>query len=452
MRVFSYHRLSHPLASIVLSALVLTSCSYVPSWMGGEEKPIERLPGDRVAVLPPAPALPADAAIQAVAFMLPDAVDNPSWMQQSGLLTAVTGNIAFAGSLDNKASAPIGGGEEFDRPLVPKPVVADGTVFAMDAAGKISAHEAANVATIKWQSDGVSEKDDPAILSGGLAYDQGKLYVASGRGILAAFDAATGKALWKKIVRTPFSSAPRVDGGKIFVLTTDSQLFAFNAENGEILWSHRGIDETASLMSTVSPAVSGGDVIVPYASGEIYSLAVADGSPLWSESLAAPGRTLASSAFFGIGGDPLVDNEVVFAVSSGGKLAVFVLATGKQIWEKPVSSLNTPWVAGDYLFVLADDNTVTCFVKYTGAVRWSAKLKNYKNEEKKENPILWRGPVLMAGKLAIAGSGGELVLLNAADGTIAATKEIPENTATAPVVAGGRMYLVTQDAQLVSLQ
>jgi outer membrane protein assembly factor BamB len=435
----------------LLAMTILPGCSHLPSWMGGEKKPIERLPGDRLSVLPPAQSLPVDTAAQALAFTLPEPIDNPSWPQHTGVFTAGTGNIAFTGTLENKTSARAGSGEDFDRPLVPRPVVADGMVFTMDAVGKISAHEAANIDNVKWESAGVSEKHEPSVLGGGMAWQDGNLYATSGRGVIAAFNATTGQELWKKSLRTPFSSAPHVDNGKVFAITSDSQLMALDAKTGESLWSHRGIGETVSLMNSVSPAMSGGDIIVPYSSGEIYALSAADGKVLWNDSLASAMRTLASANFSGIGGDPVVDGDVVFSVSSGGKLAVFALATGQKVWEKPISSLNTPWVAGDYLFVLTSDNTVICFVKYTGAVRWATKLPSYKNEKEKEDPILWRGPVMISGKLAIVGSNGEMRLLNAADGT-STTKDIPDGIVTAPVVASGRMYLVSQDATLYSLQ
>lgn len=443
-------------SSVYLSSaallVALTACSSLPSWMGGEEKKVERLSGDRQAVLPLAQNITADSEIQSVAFILPRPVDNQNWQQHTGIITATSGNIALSGGLDKETSAEAGDGEEFDRPLVPRPVIEGGTIFAMDAVGKISAHDVTDIDKKKWKSDGVMEKGEPRVLGGGLAVSDGKLYATSGRGMIAAFDAATGNAIWKKVLRTPFRSAPHVAGGKLFAITMDSQLFAFDAANGELIWSHRGIGETASLMNTVSPVVNGGDIIVPYASGEVHSLSVIDGNTLWSDLLAAPGRTIASSSFSGIGGDPVVDGDFVFAVSSGGKLAVFALATGQRIWEKPISSINTPWIAGDYLFLITSDNSVICFLKYTGAVRWAVKLPSYKNEKKKEDPILWRGPVVVNGMVAIAGSQGEMKLLNAADGTVVSTKEIPEGIVTAPVVAGGRMFFVGQDATLYSLQ
>lgn len=439
------------LAALMLP-LLLSACDYAPSWMGGEKPVAEKLPGERMTVLPEAQTLTADPAVQAIAFVLPPTTANQDWPQHTGMMTAETSNLALSGLLENSASAVAGEGEEFEHPLVPRPVVAAGTVFAMDAVGNISAHDAADIGQLRWQSKGVSEEDEPDVFGGGLAYDQGRLYAASGRGVIVALEATSGKEIWRKSLRAPFRSAPRVSGGKIFAITIDSQLFALDAMSGDMLWSHRGISETAGLMNSVSPAISGGDVIVPYGSGEIYALVAADGRPLWNESLGQGMRTLASATFSGIGGDPVIDSEVVFAVSSGGKLAVFALATGQRLWERPIASINTPWIAGNYLFVLTADNTLACFVKYDGRVRWAVKLPGFEDEEDKQEPILWRGPVMANDKLIIVGSHGRMMLISAADGTVADTKEIPEGIMAPPVVAGGRIYMVGQDARLYSLQ
>lgn len=422
---------------IVLLLLMVTACD-TPSWLGGKKPETDKLPGERFAVLPVTGSLIADEKLKTVPFALPP--------------VGQAGNLEFSGTFDKLENAKVGKGESFEHPLVPKPVAAEGKVFVMDAVGNISAHDTANINTIYWQSPGVSEEDEPDVMGGGLAYDQGRLYATSGRGVVAAFEAATGKGLWKKSLRVLFRSSPTVGGGKLLAITIDSQLFALDAATGEILWSHRGIAETAGLMNSVSPAISGGDVIVPYASGEIYALSLADGRPLWNQSLSQGARTVALAAFSGIGGDPVIDGQVVFVVSSSGRLAVYGLATGQALWTQPIASINVPWISGDYLFVLTADNQLAALVKYDGRVRWSTPLPGFEDEDKKMKPIVWRGPILLNGQLVIIGSHGKLMTFSAADGAAVATKDIPEGIITAPVAAGGKLYMVSKDAKLYSLQ
>lgn len=437
---------------LAAACCLATACDSAPSWLGGKAPDKPRIEGERLTVLPAESLLAADAGLKDIPVSLPPMFDNADWPQAAGMFTAAISNLGLSGSLERKASATIGDGESFEHALVPRPVAGNGKIFAMDAEGRISAHDMNDVTAIYWRSAGVYEKGASDALGGGLAYDGGHLYAASGRGVVAALDAATGAGLWRKELRVPFRSAPRVADGKLFILTMDSQLFALDAATGDVQWTHRGISETTGVMNSVSPAVAAGAVIAPYGSGEIYALATPNGAPLWVESLAPGMRTSGSAVFSGIGGDPMVDGEVVFAVSASGRMAVFALASGQRLWERPIPSINTPWVAGDYLFILTSDHQLACLVKYTGKVRWSVKLPSFEDEEEKKGPIAWRGPVLAGGRLIVAGSHGEMLLVDAATGTVALTKEIPDGIMTAPIVAGGKIFLVGQNATLYSLQ
>ncbi|MDE3038187.1 MAG: PQQ-like beta-propeller repeat protein, partial [Pseudomonadota bacterium] len=289
--------------------VMLGGCSVMPSWLGGKKEEKPKLPGERIAVLPVGAGLEPDATLKTVPFTLPPPAMNADWPQHNGTISAAAGNLA-GGGFSIVMNATAGDGNAFESTLVPPPVVAGGTVFVMDAAGTISAHDAGDISKIHWQSPGVSEADDPPILGGGLAFDGGKLYAVSGLGAAAAFDAATGQPIWRKKMDVSFLSAPQVTDGKLFVLTLDNQIYAINATNGDALWNQRGINETTGLMNQVSPTVTGDTVIVPYSSGEVYALAAADGHELWSDSLSPGGGHIGTSALFGgIGGDPVVDGS-----------------------------------------------------------------------------------------------------------------------------------------------
>ncbi len=432
--------------------LVLSGCDYMPTWMGGEEKEISRLPGERITVLPVKSDVMPDADLASLAVVLPTPYVNTEWAQHTGNFTAATSNLALAGTLEDDRSATAGEGADFEHTMIPRPVVSAGTVFAMDAEGRVSAHDASDISNVRWHSEGVAEEDDPQIFGGGLAYDQGRVYASSGRGLIVALDAASGKEIWRRATTIPFRSAPTVSGGRIYVLSIDSQLYALNAANGEILWSHRGINETAGIHRSVAPVVASGTVVVPYSSGELYGISVTDGREIWNQTLSVVAKTQATSIFSGIGGDPLVDGDVVFAISSGGMLSVTSLWNGQKIWDRQVASVSTPLIAGDYLFVLTSENTLICFVKYSGRVRWVSQLPSFENEKDKKRPISWSAPILAGGNLMLAGSRGEMRAISAADGKLVSTISIPDDVYGAPVIAAGVMYFVTKDATLHSLK
>jgi len=432
--------------------ILLSACDSLPSWMGGAEKEVVRLPGEREDVLKTDAAFKPDEILQNVSFKVPPATENTVWEQHTGQLSAATANLSVKGDLSSKQSASVGDGNEFSHTLIPRPVIADGRLFAMDAAGIISAHDANDIGKKYWTSKILMNNDEDEVMGGGLAVSSGKLYAVSGVGRVAVLDAVTGSELWRRDLGVPLRSAPRVSGNKIFVITIDSQLFALDNTTGVTVWTHRGIGETAGLMNTVSPAIAGDAVIVPYASGELYALKMDTGDEIWRVSLAQSKRTEATAIFSGIGGDPVVDESAVFAVSSSGLFSVFNVLNGLPLWEQKIASINTPWVVGEYVFALTEDNTLVAMVKYDGRIRWATQLKRFDDEKRKLKPIVWRGPVMVDGKILLVSSYGEMLLVDGASGTIVSTIDVANDISTAPVVAGGKVFIESKDAKLYSFQ
>jgi len=433
----------------LLLPLALASCDMMPSWLGGSDTPKKstKLEGERLPVLQEATALAPDTALAAAPAGIPSAEENADWPQHSNTLA----NPALPAQLEHHDSATAGKGNSFDYKLVTAPVVGGSSVFAMDALGRISAHDAKKIRTRRWVSMGVASQDDEPVMGGGLAYDNGKLYAACGRGLVAAFDAATGKELWRQAIGTPVRSAPRVQGNHVYIVTDDSQFFALDSASGSILWSHRGVNEGTGFLVAATPAATDNLAFAPYATGEIYALHSESGEPAWNDALVSRQHTGGAAFFTALAADPVVAADTLYVAGSAKELAAFDVDTGRRLWEQPVSSVATPWVAGDVLYLLTSDDMVTAFERADGRVRWSHQLRIYKDQKDKKDRYSWNGPVLAGGRLLIVGAHGKMVELSPQDGSQLAETDIPEGIYTAPVVAGGMLYLVAADATLYAL-
>jgi len=438
-------RLKAACAAISL-IFVLSACDSLPDWLGGDdEKP--KIQGKRIEVLSDSLALKADESMADINVTIPAQKTNENWRQAGGSPQGMTGNLQISG-FKNSDRVSIGKGYDWDQPLYSSPIVDNGVVYAMDSRGYITAHDAAKIDTIKWTSKSAVIKHKPEILGGGLAFDNGRIFVTTGQGKVIAIDAATGKEIWKQSLGVPLRAAPKASNGRVYVVSVDNQLFALDAEKGTQLWSHRGINENAGFLASISPAISESIVIAPYSSGEIHALDSISGQDLWNDSLLKPHRTSATSSFSGIGGTPIIKDDVVYAAGSSGFVAAFSLANGRHLWEQDISSLNTLWVSDDFIYILSSDNKVMCLLRADGRIKWVQQLQRYEDEKKHKNPYTWLGPVMAGDQLLVAGTHGVMLALSPKDGSTLATIEIPEDITSAPIIAGGRMYVVTKNAKL----
>lgn len=426
--------------------MVLAACD-VPDWLGDERRREPKLPGERIAVLDYDNQLTPDISLEDEDVKVPSVERNKDFQFDVAAQLAGFENLGVTG-LESVKSTKVGDGVAFDTILIPPPIVGDGRLFAMDANGYVSAHNASNIDEVYWVSDAPVLEDDIEVSGGGLSYDRGVVYATTGYGAILALVADDGSVLWRRETDAPIRAAPLVADGKLFALSIDNQTLAYNARTGKPLWTHRSIKESAVYLGSVSPSYENGIVVVAYTSGELYALRSEDGSPIWSDSLIVPKRTFAASSLTGIDATPVIKDGVVFGLSNSGLLAANLLSNGRGLWDAEIAGYNTPWAAGEYLFVLTTDHALAAMRRKDGAVRWVTSLKQME-EDDDVTPRL-SGPIMINNHLVVATDAGELLFFSAKDGALKKRLEVPEGIRVAPIVANGTLYLLSADATLYS--
>ena len=436
-------------ATWVVLAFALPACESVP-WLGEPEQP--PLPGERISILSLQQRLEPDPRIQDLQVRLPRPYRNESWPQHGGYPNHAMHHLMLGGTLAEVWRRRVGAGSDSEQRLTTAPVVAGNSLFVYDAEARVAAFEAATGELI-WRIDLTPEEEDEGTIGGGVAYSQGRLFASTGYGEVVAIEPETGRVAWRVSVSAPVRAPPTVAGGRVFVISFDNQLHALAADDGRLLWAHVGIVEAAALLGAASPAVEGDLVVAPFSSGEVFALRVENGRIAWVENLGtrrASTGTLASLS--DINGEPVIDRGRVFVVSHSGRMAALDLTTGSQIWDQTIGGVQTPWVAGDFLYVVTSENTLLCLSREDGRIRWVRQLKRYSDEEAKEEPIQWSGPVLASDRLFLASSAGVAVSISPYSGRVLGWLKLPDAVAVPPIVANEMLYFLTDQAEVVALR
>ena len=410
-----------------------------------------RIPGERIAVLRLERSLEPDRRVADLQVRLPRPVAKPSWPQAGGSSAHVQHHIELPPNLGEAWRTNIGEGSESTMRLLAPPVIGDGKVFVMDVESQVSAINAAT-GDVLWEYDPRVPDDDDEAFGGGIAYENGVLYISTGFADVVSVDADTGKERWRKRLSGPMRAAPSVADGRVFVVTIDNQLFALNGETGEQLWSHAGFSEIAGLLGGASPAIATGTVVVPYSSGEIFSLRVENGRPLWSDNLSSSQRLDALSTLADIRGMPVIDRGTVYAISHSGRMVAIDLRSGTRAWEKPIGGVEMPWVAGEFIYLLTNESQLVCLTRRGGRVRWVRDLPQFEDPDDRDDPIKWSGPTLAGDRLIITGSHGEAWSVSPYTGKVLGRIDLSEEVFLPPVVADGTLYFLTEDGDLIAMR
>ncbi|MFN3743180.1 MAG: PQQ-binding-like beta-propeller repeat protein [Hyphomicrobiaceae bacterium] len=371
---------------------------------------------------------------------LPPPRQNDSWPQPGGATTNAPGHLALPATIRTVWSVDVGQGSSKHGRLTASPVVADGRIFTLDAAGRVTALSTSG--SVAWRTSLVPEKaTDTNAFGGGLATEGGRLFVATGHGIVTALDMQGGKKVWDRNVGSPVRSAPSVGGGRVVVVTTDGRTVALSGHDGAELWTYRGLPERASLLLSASPAFGGDLAVVPYPSGDVVALRMADGTVAWQESLS---RTRAASSLGSMSdaASPAIDGGTVFAIGHAGRMIATEVRTGERVWSVNVPGINLPYVAGDAVYIVDTGGQLIAMSRRDGKALWTTRLSGGKS---------WVGPVLAGGRLWLASDSGKLVGVNAAGGKVETQLDLGAPVYIAPIVANGRMYVLTDKARLISL-
>ncbi|MBV9331480.1 MAG: PQQ-binding-like beta-propeller repeat protein [Alphaproteobacteria bacterium] len=459
------------IAGTVALALALSGCSTIDTiggWFSGTKK--SNLKGERISVMASDESLQPAGDLKDIKVVLPPPYRNQAWPEPGGYAANAMYHLDAAGPLRQIWTADAGVGSSTDSRLTAPPIVAKGRVFVLDAEADVSAFDAGNGQRL-WKQKlapvgktefwnevtfGALGRDmsiDPAKgFGGGTAYDNGRLFVTTGFGEVFALNPANGRTIWKKSLGIPIVNAPVADGGRVFVSSEDNHFVALAQSDGRKLWDHQAMSESAGILESTSAAVAGDFVIAPYTSGELYALNVQNGRSAWSDTLTASGSLTALSELDDIAGRPVVDRDMVFAISHAGVMVAINLNTGERVWSRDLSGIQTPWAAGDFIYVTTTDGRLLCLYRKDGRVKWLHQLQRWDDPDSKSGPIVWAGPVLVSNRLILVSSTGTAVSISPYSGELLGRTPIPDGTYIAPVVANSTLYLLTNGAQLVALR
>jgi outer membrane protein assembly factor BamB len=428
-----------------MASMALASC-------GMFKKAKSRTPtiGERIPILSFETRAEVEPEMKDVAIVLPPPVTNAEWAQPGGSPAKVGGHLVLAEKPVEAWRASIGKGSSGTARLNAIPVVAGGKVFTIDIGGQVSAFDAQS-GSLAWRATvNIPKRGNRAAFGGGVAVGDGRVYVATGYGLALAYDAQTGKQLWERPLVQPLRGAPSVSGSRVFFLSQDNQLHALDSATGDVRWTVAGTVEPACILGTGAPAVALDTVVAGFCSGELKALRGENGRTVWEDQLARTGRSTAMAALADIDGSPVVDRGRVFAVGHGGRMVALELATGQRVWERNFAGVWTPWVSGEFIYVVTVEGEVLCITRTEGKLRWVSRLDSFRSMKKKKDPIQWAGPVLASERLWVAGSNRELVALDAYEGKRVASIKLKAPAYLPPVVAGGMMYVLTDDGSLMA--
>ncbi len=444
-------------ALAVAAGLASAGCDAIKNLVSSDDPPLQ---GRRLAVLPTAGILRADIRISDVRIVLPRPTPNAAWPQHAGYPNHAMHHLALGKDPRKVWSVRAGSGSErqgllslsTSRRLLAQPVTGGNRAFTMDSSGRVRAFDLKTGRRL-WSRSILPRQERDGDVGGGIAYHDGQIVAATGAAEVLAIDAASGRVLWRRNTGAPVRSAPAVRDGRLFVVTTENSVIAFDTKDGKKLWSYDSVAALTGILGGGAPAVDEGVVVAPQSTGEVVALRAETGRSIWTENLGTGRRSDPVSGLGAVIASPVIDRGVVFALSNAGRLAAIELGSGRRLWDIELSGVQTPWAAGDYVFVLTSHAVVAAIRRSDGRVRWAIPLDRFTDDEHLfEGRPFWTGPVLAGDRLIVAGSHGEALAVSPYTGEVIGWIPLNEGVFIPPAIAQRTILFLDDSGRLTALR
>jgi outer membrane protein assembly factor BamB len=399
--------------------------------------------------------IPVEASIELenISIKIPSQINNNLWSGSSSLLNQRIENIAKTynshqvGWWQKKAEIKIDRTwyknifyyEDFAKSFVYSPIILNDKIFVLDSSGDLTAFSLNSKKTL-WHKR-IFDKlwlKNYKVAHLGACHDL--LFAVAGVNQIKAVNQIDGKILWSKDLSVVLNSAPICDDKNIYISSSDNKTFALNYKTGDISWIHYGIQKSLAIFGNSQPVLAGDSLILSYSSGEIFAVNKKTGENLWSNDLNSSQNYNSNFFLSDIDATPLVKDNIVYVIGNGGFMKAISLKNGNEIWQLSIASIIDFWLAGDFLFVINNDNKLMAVYKKTGQIKWVVQLPDFKNPKKITSKFNYIGVVMAGDKLLVARQDGEIFFISPFDGKIEKQYSLSKRILHVPVVINNKIY------------
>lgn len=243
-----------------------------------------------------------------------------------------------------------------------QPVVSDDVLYVADGKGMLRALDAASGA-VRWEA-----KQDKGFTAGvGVTADT--VAAVSAGNELYAFN-FEGKAKWNITLPSDSVTPPLGVAGLIVVRTIDYAVSAYSSESGALMWRYQRQLPSLTLRNSSPVAFNNGRVYAGYPGGRVVGIDVNNGALVWEGSLGNTSGTTEIERISDVTGAPQYNFREVCAASFQGNVGCLDSTTGRLIWSQPMSAPSGASVDDRYLIAANELGDMLAFARGTGNQTW----------------------------------------------------------------------------------
>ena len=310
----------------------------------------------------------------------------------------------------------------------------NGTIYNINKNGKIN-----------WKKNIYNKNYKNIYKSLILSMYKKSIYIADNIGFIYSIDLLTGKLIWIKDHSISIKSSIKVFKNKIIVIDQDNKILCLSTVDGTRVWDILSISSFIKSPTLLPIAISNiGHILTINSSGDIFKINIETGTILWSSNTSLSDYSDASDFFRT--SNIVIDKNKAF-VSSGMFTFSYNTDDGTINWETLVTSIATPIIVNNNIFLVSEDGYFVILNKKSGKIISSVNLlKNLKKRKKNTKIISF---IMGSGKIYSITANGYLIVSSSSTGKYEFHIKVGESVSAPMIINNNELYLLTKSSKIL---
>lgn len=307
-------------------------------------------------------------------------------------------------------------------------------LFFSDASG--------NVSSINASTGDRNWSIELNFLASGTSAGFGLVVVSDIDGNVIAVNQNDGSKLWSTNVKGEVLSKVAIDAKIVVVKTGSGELLGLDKENGEILWSYRSKLPLLTVRGSSSPVIVDDLVYVSFDNGRLGVFELNSGFQVWDGAISYVKGVSELENLIDSDSSPVVDGGLIYTTNYQGNLNIFDTAQKRSVWSYETSSFYSPIVSRGMLTIVEANSGLRSFALKTLQESWINE--DYINRDL-SNAVSYKG------SLVVGDFEGYVHIIDTLNGKTIGRKKISRKPIKSILSRSDSLYIIDEAFNLHSI-
>jgi len=307
-------------------------------------------------------------------------------------------------------------------------------LFFSDASG--------NVSSINASTGDRNWSIELNFLASGTSAGFGLVVVSDIDGNVIAVDQNDGSKLWSTNVKGEVLSKVAIDAKVVVVKTGSGELLGLDRENGKILWSYRSKLPLLTVRGSSSPVIVDDLVYVSFDNGRLGVFELNSGFQVWDGAISYVKGVSELENLIDSDSSPVVDGGLIYTTNYQGNLNIFDTAQKRSVWSYETSSFYSPIVSRGMLTIVEANSGLRSFALKTLQESWTND--DYINRDL-SNAVSYKG------SLVVGDFEGYVHVIDTLNGKTIGRKKISRKPIKSILSRSDSLYIIDEAFNLHSI-